>query len=304
MFKRFLTITSSLNFVPSRTEHRIIWLVMNKPIVILTDFGLQDPFVGIMKGVIQNISPQSTTIDLNHNIPPGDIRKAAISLWQSRPYFSKDTVFLCVVDPGVGTHRRAIIAQNEDQIFIGPDNGLFSFVLDEQDKVWELANHDFMLPTPRATFHGRDIFAPAAALASLGTPGSNFGNQIQDLEWLPDPKLETHSPGEIQGEILLADQFGNLLTSLGQFNKIEPDLWQLKPWIGKGQSLNINLFQAFVTLPNEKQLSIANTFGEIPTDQCAALIGSSGLIELAANGQSAAEILSMTSGEGITLHYN
>jgi len=277
---------------------------MNKPIVILTDFGLQDPFVGIMKGVIQNISPQSTTIDLNHNIPPGDIRKAAISLWQSRPYFSKDTVFLCVVDPGVGTHRRAIIAQNEDQIFIGPDNGLFSFVLDEQDKVWELANHDFMLPTPRATFHGRDIFAPAAALASLGTPGSNFGNQIQDLEWLPDPKLETHSPGEIQGEILLADQFGNLLTSLGQFNKIEPDLWQLKPWIGKGQSLNINLFQAFVTLPNEKQLSIANTFGEIPTDQCAALIGSSGLIELAANGQSAAEILSMTSGEGITLHYN
>lgn len=276
---------------------------MNSVIAILTDFGLQDPFVGIMKGVIQSIAPNVTTIDLNHNISPGDIREAAVTLWQSRLYFPKDTVFLCVVDPGVGTQRRAMIAHNNGQTFIAPDNGLLSYVLDKQDQAWELANPDLMLPAPRSTFHGRDIFAPAAAQASNGVSSSKFGDPIQDLVWLPDPKLDTASQGKIVGEILLTDQFGNLLTSLGQFFNADSIPWQFKPWIGNPDALRINLSQAFVQLPDGEQLPIANTFGDIPSNTCAALIGSSGLIEIAANRQSAAELLSLSTGENITLHY-
>lgn len=276
---------------------------MKRPIAILTDFGLQDPFVGIMKGVVQSIAPDTPVIDLNQNIPPGDVRRAAIMLWQSRPYFPSHTVFLCVVDPGVGTHRRAIIAHNKGQIFIGPDNGLFSFVLDEEDPAWELANPELMLPTPRSTFHGRDIFAPAAAHAASGVSGANFGKPVQKLVGLPHPRLDSTLRGKIQGEILHADHFGNLLTSLGQFFPSDSEIWDFKPWVGTSKSAAINLSQAFIQLPDGEQVSFVNTFGEIPNGKCAGLIGSSGLIEIAANGQSAADILSLTSGENITLSY-
>lgn len=276
---------------------------MNKPIAILTDFGIQDPFVGIMKGVIQSIAPGTLMIDLNHKIPPGDIRRTATTLWQSLPYFPKNSIFLVVVDPGVGTYRRAIIAQKDGYTFVGPDNGVLSFILDEQAQAWELANPELMLPTPRSTFHGRDIFAPAAAHASQGVPGSKFGDIIPDLVWLPDPKLDTSLQGKIFGEILHADHFGNLLTSLGLCQYVDPKQWQFKPWIGKSAPFSLNLTQSQLNLPNGKNLPFAKTFGEIPAGECAALIGSSGLVEIAANSQSAAEILGLSIGDTISIHY-
>jgi S-adenosyl-L-methionine hydrolase (adenosine-forming) len=276
---------------------------MKKNIAILTDFGFHDPFVGIMKGVIQNIAPQATLIDLGHNIPAGDIQRAAVTLWQARPYFPKETVFLVVVDPGVGSSRRAMIAQKDGQRFVGPDNGVFSFVLDKQDGAWELTNPELRLPTPRSTFHGRDIFAPAAAHALQGIPTSRFGKKILDLVWLPDPKVEPASPGVLHGEILHGDHFGNLLTSLGQFFFTQSGGWQLKPWRGKGKPLSIAIEKAQLRLPNGEYLSFVKTFGEIPAGQCAALVGSSGLMEIAANRQSAADILGMSGGEAVTIEY-
>jgi S-adenosyl-L-methionine hydrolase (adenosine-forming) len=276
---------------------------MTKNITILTDFGIHDPFVGIIKGVIQNIAPGCEMIDLNHKIPPGDIQRAAVVLWQARPYFPKETVFLVVVDPGVGTSRRAMIAQKNGHTFVGPDNGVFSFVLNKQDQARELTNPDLMLPTPRSTFHGRDIFAPAAAHAVQGIPASSFGKSFQDLVWLPDPKVDPASPGILHGEILHADHFGNLLTSLGQFFNAQPGKWQLKPWRGNQKPIAVALEKAQIRLPNGKQLAFVKTFGEIPTGQCAALIGSSGLMEIAANRRSAADILSLSGGETVTIEY-
>ena len=177
-------------------------------IALITDFGENDPFVGIMKGVISKISPGIELIDITHNIPPGDIQRAAIMLWQSKPYFPPGSIFLTVVDPGVGTSRRGLIAFSDDHIYVGPDNGLFTFVLDTSSEQWELENREYQLPHPGTTFHGRDIFAPAAAYTAKGIFGSEFGPVITDIMRLPKPHFRL-SPHQIQGEILYKDRFGN-----------------------------------------------------------------------------------------------
>ncbi len=274
---------------------------MNPTIAILTDFGSQDPFVGIMKGVIAGINPGAQHIDLNNQIPPGDIQRAAITLWQSRDYFPKGTTFLTVVDPGVGTQRRSIILKSDGYTFVGPDNGVFTLILGDDWKAWELVNPDLMMPNPGNTFHGRDIFAPAAAHASKGVPGPEFGDAIHDLVLLPAPKLDSPSPGTIRGEILHADHFGNLLTSLGRFDLIDNGSWEYRPWIGESHTQEIDSSNAIIKLPDGSQLPWVKTFGEIPENECTVLVGSSGLIEIVANRQSAAEMLELSGGESVTL---
>ncbi len=148
-------------------------------IALVTDFGIEDPYVGIMKGIISDITPEVLLIDITHQIPPGDIQRAAFVLWQSSRDFPKGTVFLCVVDPGVGTERNAIYLQTRDQIFIGPDNGLFSYLVFQSDySCWKISNPDFQRKSTSRTFHGRDVFAPAAAHASRLIPGEQFGSRI------------------------------------------------------------------------------------------------------------------------------
>ena len=172
-----------------------------KPLVILSDFGTEDPFVGIMKGVISVISPGTPIIDLTHEIPPGDIRRASIFLWQSFSYFPKGTIFLVVVDPGVGTQRKPLILETKDYTFIGPDNGVFTFIHDQDTQAWILENPDFFLPNLRMTFHGRDIFAPCAAYAARGIRGPEFGDRIMDIKKILSPRLDSKTPGRISGEI-------------------------------------------------------------------------------------------------------
>lgn len=283
-------------------DRRIINAGMNPPIAILTDFGSRDPFVGIMKGVIAGINPQVQLIDLNNHIPAGDIQRAAITLWQARKYFPSGTIFLTVVDPGVGTERRPIIMQAGDYTFVGPDNGVFSFVYGENAQAWELANPDLMLPDPGNTFHGRDIFAAAAAHASRGIPGPEFGASRANLELIPAPQLDAPSPDILRGEVLHADHFGNLLTSLGEFHFLENASWRFDPWIGESATRTIDADQSHVELPDGDQIAWVKTFGQIPPGQCAALVGSSGLIEIVANRQSAAEMLELSGGESIKLY--
>ena len=276
-------------------------LGMHTPIVLLTDFGDRDPFVGIMKGVIATISPSAPLIDLNHNIPPGDIQQTAVTLWQSVDYFPDGSVFLTVVDPGVGTERHAMILDSGPHRFIGPDNGVFSFLFEEEVQAWQLSNPDYALPDAGTTFHGRDLFAPAAAHAWRGIPGPKFGKAIPDPVRLPLPRLETVSAGMLRGEILHADHFGNLLTSLGQFRPLEQGTLHLTPWLGDAPDLEIDPAVTRLHLPDGIKLPWASTFATIPNGECAALIGSSGLIEIAANGQSAAEMLGLGRGDIVTL---
>ena len=281
----------------------IICTKMNQPIVLLTDFGTTDPFVGIMKGVLAGITPQNQTIDLTHEVPPGNIQRGAFTLWQSLSYFPEGSVFLVVVDPGVGTQRGPIILKTRGYTFVGPDNGLFTFILEDPYQAWKLQNPRFALSNPGMTFHGRDIFAPAAGYAALGTPGPEFGEPIQDLVRIPLPKLKFSAPGEIRGQILHADHFGNLLTSLGSFTPIDNQHFRFSSWIGSGIKTEIDISQANLHLPSGKLLSWASTFGQIPEDDCAFILGSSGLLEIAANRKSAADLLQLRGGEKISLQF-
>lgn len=274
-------------------------------IVLTTDFGTQDPFVGIMKGVIAGLAPNASFVDVTHAIPPGDIQRGAIVLWQAVPYFPPGTVFLSVVDPGVGTERKGIILNVQGKIFIGPDNGLFSYIVagEKEIKAWELAK--LAESAASSTFHGRDVFAPAAAQAALGVEGAEFGPKCAQLTCLPHPTLDVVSKEELHGEIISTDQFGNLLTSLGRFLPADAGQFTLSPWLN--QPLPVVKFspdEARVLLPSGDALSFVNTFGQVPPAKCAALIGSTGLIELVANRQSAAKLLNLKRGEKITLTFD
>jgi S-adenosylmethionine hydrolase len=164
-------------------------------IALLTDFGIYDPYVGIMKAVMSEIASDASLIDLSHQIPAGDIQRGAYVLWQAARDFPPGSIFLSVVDPGVGTIRKGIILQTEKHIFVGPDNGLFSYLLIGNNyQAWELANPNYQRQGISTTFHGRDIFAPAAAFAAQGIQGKEFGAEIKDLINLSKPALMRLDP--------------------------------------------------------------------------------------------------------------
>lgn len=278
-------------------------IYMKRPIVILTDFGTADPFVGIMKGVIRKISPQTPIIDLTQDIPPGDIRKGAVTLWQSVDYFPDTCIFLVIIDPGVGTKRRAIILQTDNQIFIAPDNGVLSFIYGDKSKAWEISNPKYALSNPGMTFHGRDIFAPAAAHASLGVLASKFGDMIIDLKLLEFPRLERTQADKLAGQILHSDRFGNILTSLGKFTRSNHNELNFKPWINQINPFKIHPNSLKLELSNGTLLPCVNTFADIPSNKCGVILGSTGLLEIAANRQSAANLLNLRENELVYLRF-
>lgn len=275
-------------------------------IALLTDFGNDDPFVGIMKGVISNIAPQVKLIDISHNIPPGDIRRAAVMLWQSIPFFPPGSIFLTVVDPGVGTNRRGMIVQAGDYIFVGPDNGVFTYACQDEFTAWELQKSQFQLAVKGNTFHGRDIFAPAAAHAANGIAGDRFGSKIVDLVLLTNPQLQL-AKNKIYGEVLYSDQFGNLLTSLGLFSPSDERSFRFDPWINRGQvdfeDKVISKDQSTLSLPGGKTLLLVDTFSDLRDGECGFLVGSSGLIEIVANQNNAGELLNIITGAQLTLNF-
>lgn len=275
-------------------------------IAMLTDFGYQDPFVGILKGVIAKLSLGARVVDISHSVPQGDIQRAAIQLWMTRNYFPHGTIFLSVVDPGVGTDRKAIIIVEDHYTFIGPDNGLFTFVSGEECSAWELSERRYQLAGQSSTFHGRDIFAPAAAYAANGVPAEEFGPRVRETVRLKKPSLEIEG-SLMRGEIIYHDQFGNLLTSLGEFQESGPQRYELFPWLPNDESSaskkEISSHQASLQLPNGDVLPWVSTFAQIPEGDCAVLVGSTGLLEIAANNQSARELTGLARGAPVTLHY-
>lgn len=276
---------------------------MKPPIIaLITDFGTSDPYVGIMKGILAGISPETRLIDLTHHIPPGNIQRGAFVLWQSSLDLPQGTIFLAVVDPGVGTERKAICLDCDGQRFIGPDNGLFSYLLyGKEYQAWELSNPAYQLSSPGTTFHGRDIFAPAAAYAANGIWGDKFGNAVKSIQRLPEPRL-VKKGNSLSGEVISTDMFGNLFTSLGRFQST--DSWDLilGSWINHTNCKIKDRTHVEIIL-KDKTLSLVKTFAMVPEGTCAGLIGSTGLLEIVCNQGSAAKLLSIKRGDAVVLRW-
>jgi S-adenosylmethionine hydrolase len=188
-----------------------------RPIITLTtDFGTADAFVGAMKGVILGICPEADLVDICHDVPPQDVRAGALRLAAAARYFPAGAVHLVVVDPGVGSSRRPIAVENDTHRFVGPDNGLMALALDEAGGRWrgvELTERRFQLPVISQTFHGRDLFAPAAAHLAAGVPLSELGQPLDHIVELtiPEPRWAGNC---LRGEVIDVDRFGNLVTNV------------------------------------------------------------------------------------------
>ena len=185
-------------------------------ITLTTDFGSSDAYVGVMKGVILSIAPQTVLVDLCHHVPAQDVRAAAMVLYQAASFFPTDVVHLAVVDPGVGSGRQALAVRTAWGTFVAPDNGLLSLVLasTELREAVVLTNADYWLPSVRATFHGRDIFAPVAAHLANGVPLSCLGDPAFDLVPLSLPQPDFGSPRVTVAHVMHVDHFGNLILDI------------------------------------------------------------------------------------------
>ncbi len=271
-------------------------------IALITDFGTQDAYVGIMKGVIARINPQACVIDLSHGIEPGDVYRAAFELWQAVQYFPKDTIFVTVVDPGVGTARRAIAVNWPTFTCVGPDNGVFSYLYIFQNPVSaiELTQESYHLKPTSQTFHGRDIFAPVAAHLSKGTRMKDLGKPIEDPIRFPLPLLQIERGPTIRGVIMHADRFGNLTTSIG-YLKQESGSLAFDPWLPHLPRVTFK-GEPLIYIKNHYPLPIHSTYTDVEEGRPVAYINSSGLLELAVRAGSAAKTLKLAREQRILLH--
>ena len=181
---------------------------------LITDFGLEDAYVGILKGVILSINPEVTIIDICHTIQPQNIPQAAFVLETAFRYFPIGTIHLVIVDPEVGTDRKAIILNTGQALFVAPDNGVLSNVFCDNSEIVAVSNPRFWLDPVSSTFHGRDLFAPVAAHLSLGVPIAEFGEPISSPVIIPVPQPQHDLNGRLIGHIIHIDHFGNLITSI------------------------------------------------------------------------------------------
>ena len=253
-------------------------------ITLTSDFGLKDPYVAEMKGVILTINPKSILIDITHDIEKFSIRKAAFTLASAVPYFPDGTVHLAVVDPGVGTQRRALVIQARKGFFVGPDNGLLILAAQNLgiEHVYHLTNSKFMLPEVSNSFHGRDVFAPAAAYLEKGVQPTEFGPEIMD-PIIPAFAQVKHSNGSLTGEILNIDGFGNIITNINEKDML----------CKEGKTVNVELTSASL------KLLFGKAYAEAKRKDPILLIGSHGFLEIALNQASAAEKFHVKAGDKI-----
>ncbi len=250
-------------------------------ITLTTDFGIIDPYVGAMKGVILSINPFVNIIDITHEICPQDIIGGAFAISQAYPYFPAGSIHVCVVDPGVGGKRSPIAIKTERYVFVGPDNGIFSFVL-ERERVLgciSLTNRDYFLDDISPTFHGRDIFAPAAAHISKGVGLYKLGIPVDNPFMLNIPKPSVSADAVI-GEVLYIDHFGNLITNIRK-----EDLGSIT-----------NPDAATVSIKGVEIRGISETYVDAGSGLLS-LIGSSNHLEIACFKGSASDILGVKRGE-------
>jgi S-adenosylmethionine hydrolase len=254
------------------------------PIITLTtDFGLADGYVGTMQGVILSIAPGVTMVDLSHQIPPQDVRAGAFVLYQAVPFFPPDTIHLVVVDPGVGSERRALAVRTSQGIFVAPDNGVLSYVLasTDVDEAVSLTNSAYQLPQVSATFHGRDIFAPAAAHLANGVPLTDLGPRAINLTHLPLPQSELAPEGDIVAHVMHVDHFGNLILDVTADDLVSEVTFELS---------------------GHKIEELSNTFADVEPGELVAYVGSSrDHVEIAIRDGDAARELGISIGDELLI---
>jgi S-adenosylmethionine hydrolase len=251
-------------------------------ITLTSDFGLKDPYVAEMKGVILTINSQAAIIDVTHNVEKFNIRIGAFMLASVAPYFPKGTINVAVIDPDVGTERRAILIQTKRGFFVGPDNGVLMLAAQNQsiEHLYEISNPKFMLTKVSSTFHGRDVFAPAAAHLDKGIKPSEFGPEITKAATPKFANVERRNSSLI-GEVWHIDDFGNIITNISQ-----KDLPQNRV--------------ANVKLPGVLQnIFFGKTYAQAKVNEPLALIGSHGFLEIALNQGNAAEKFHAKAGDKI-----
>ncbi len=257
---------------------------MYRWITLLTDFGGSDPYVAVLKGVMIRIAPAATLIDITHGIAPQDVAAAAFCLGQAWRHFPPGTVHLAVVDPGVGGERRAIALEEGGSFFVGPDNGVFSAILTQAKGAAAVALTNracWRTPTPSPTFHGRDVFAPAAAWIATGLPLSRLGDPVDpaSLVRLAEPAW-TAEEDVLTGSIQYMDGFGNLVTTIPG-EAVAGGTW-LVVW-------------------GKQAIPLGKTYGAVPAGGLLALTGSHGFVEIAASGGSARDFLRADRGMPVVL---
>ncbi|MCX8154195.1 MAG: S-adenosyl-l-methionine hydroxide adenosyltransferase family protein [Candidatus Bathyarchaeota archaeon] len=271
----------------SRDPMCIISIMRSRIVTLTTDFGLKDPYVAEMKAVILNVCPHAVIVDITHEIEKFNIRMGAYMLASAAPYFPASTIHVAVVDPGVGTKRRSIVIQTKQGFFVGPDNGLLVLAAEKQGIVsaHEITNSRFMLPKVSFTFHGRDIFAPAAAHLLNGAKPEELGPEIRDVTH-PEFAKVTEKNGAFIGEVLHVDGFGNIITNIS-----EKELSHAS----EKATLDVDLLGRKLKLP------LCQAYGEARLQEPLALIGSHGFLEIAINQGSAAHKFKVKAGDKIAV---
>lgn len=256
-------------------------------ITLLSDFGLSDPYVAEMKAIILSIHPRVFIVDITHNITKFNIRVGAFVLASAAPYFSARSIHVAVVDPGVGTKRRAIIVETKRSYYVGPDNGLVMLAAQREGirHVYHVNNPQYMLPRISRTFHGRDIFAPVAAHLAKGSPPSEFGPEIKDYSF-PEFAKPRVRKGCLIGEVLYIDDFGNVVTNL-----LEKDL----------KKMDMHDECALCVRLNDKMLTLrlCSAYGQVPAGTPLAIIGSSDFLEVSVNQGSASRMFKVKIGDSL-----
>lgn len=257
-------------------------------VTFTTDFGLDDPFVGIMHGVVLNIHPETTIVDVSHAVASYDVFDGALAIAQAYRFFPPRTVHVVVVDPGVGSRRRPIIVETGDYIFVAPDNGVLSMVEAREEKfeVRHVTAERYFLKPVSQTFHGRDVFAPVAGWLSKGILPEEFGPEIFDYVRLPLRQVEMVGDNSLRGEVTRVDKFGNLITSIGESDA--PALFQSEPAVS-------------ILIAGQTIKRVCKSYAEGEGDEVFAIIGSSGYLEIAATQASAAEKLGAGVGTPVGL---
>ncbi len=255
----------------------------SRVVTFTTDFGLSDPFVGIMHGVVLNIHPQTTIVDISHAVASYDVLDGAWTIAQAYRFFPPRTVHVVVVDPGVGSRRRPIIVETDDYVFVAPDNGVLSLVEAREPKfsVRHITAERYFLQPVSQTFHGRDIFAPVAGWLSKGVAPAEFGPEVTDYVRLPLPAVERVGDTSLRGVVIKVDKFGNLITNISEQDA--PALFAAVP-------------PAVSILIGETIVRLRHSYAEGAEGEVFAILGSSGYLEIAARQASAAERLGASVG--------
>jgi S-adenosyl-L-methionine hydrolase (adenosine-forming) len=261
---------------------------MDPVIALLTDFGTRDHYVACMKGVILQINPKAIIVDVTHEINPQDIYHGAFVLRQTLPWFPDKTVFVAVVDPTVGTHRRILAARYNDRYVLAPDNGLLTLLHREASLqgIRSVENHQYYAAQVSRTFQGRDIFAPVAAHLSKGVAFDHLGPVADRMEVLNLPRPQLHPDGTLDGQVLTIDRFGNLITNISA-----ADL--------SAAHLRRHHLQVFVD--GQVIGPMHTAYADVPAGQTVALLGSAQLLEIGVNGGNAAKTLEVGRGTAVLL---